>query len=99
MAPRWCWELQKELRGLDLWKKRSAKESERWSWRRRAACLTFVGASVLQHGPRGLCQAGKWKEYLGKCKWGKADSWGKADCQDINQVGKEALTVHSLLRI
>lgn len=26
VAPRWCWDLQEELGGLDLWKKGSAKE-------------------------------------------------------------------------
>lgn len=34
------------------------KRKERWSWRRRAAHLTLVGASVLQHGLNGLCQTG-----------------------------------------
>lgn len=32
------------------------KRKERWSW--RAAHLTLVGASVLQHGLNGLCQTG-----------------------------------------
>lgn len=44
--------------GLNLWKKVSANEKKGGHGGGRLLVLTFVGASVLQRGPKGLCQAG-----------------------------------------
>lgn len=92
-APRWYLELQKELGRLELrkkglpffqWKGKAEVEEEGClsDFCKCLFCSMVPGGCARQELLLGRQVGGR--SILGKCKWSKADSWGKVHSQDIN---------------